>query len=75
LSGTTRSAWEYRIEAGADAARLDALGQDGWELAAIDGGAFYFKRPRPSFTEQVTLDQRERVFAARAPREGDRAAS
>jgi hypothetical protein len=45
---------------------LDALGRDGWELAGTAAGeepVLLFKRPRPSFREQVTLDQKRRYYA------------
>lgn len=59
------TAWEYHLEQAGemDADRLAALGQEGWELAAIDPGSgrAIFKRPAPDFSERITLAQRERV--------------
>ena len=47
-----RTIWEYRIAINPDLKRLDDMGEEGWELAAIkmekDGaGEYYFKRPVP----------------------------
>lgn len=47
--------WEYLIEGwpgGHEGKRtLDALGNDGWELTAVDGGWCVFKRPRADESE------------------------
>lgn len=49
--------WEYRrVEGQAD---LVPLGADGWELVALRGGEWIFKRPEPDPAERFTLDQRE----------------
>lgn len=65
MSATDGTTWEYRVVKGADEEALNALGDDGWELVggAGDGPALVFKRPRPSFREQVTLDQKRRYYA------------
>ena len=50
----------------ADETGLNALGRDGWELVGIapgDESGLLFKRPAPSFREQVTLDQKRRYYA------------
>ncbi|HVL24863.1 MAG TPA: hypothetical protein VM450_12315 [Thermomicrobiales bacterium] len=60
--------WEYHIEAiGArtDVSRLNALGNEGWELVAtLPEGHLVFKRPAPNLRERITLDQRAAVDAA-----------
>ena len=60
-------AWEYWLETASELerARLDALGREGWELAAIDPvrDRAIFKRPGPDYRERITLAQRERVAA------------
>ena len=57
------SGWEYLILHRAEVGQLPQLGRLGWELISVttepDGGQLYFKRPLPSFREQITLDQRE----------------
>ena len=55
--------WEYQTAANPDEDRLNALGADGWELVGVENGICYFKRLRPSFREQVTLDQKRRYYA------------
>jgi hypothetical protein len=47
-----RTIWEYRTAINPDLKRLNDMGEEGWELAAIkaekDGpGEYYFKRPVP----------------------------
>lgn len=63
--------WEYRIAVGLDEAALNALGAEGWELVAVtgetlgsDSPTLFFKRPGLSFRERVTLEQKQRYFAA-----------
>jgi hypothetical protein len=56
--------WEYlTLDHAPD---LAELGRQGWELVAVvareAGDAFYFKRPLPSFRDQVTMDQRNRAY-------------
>lgn len=58
--------WEYRTGAGLDVDGLNALGAEGWELVAVQDGAFYLKRPGLGFKERVTLEQRAHYFAGRA---------
>jgi hypothetical protein len=60
--------WEHRRVLDPDEETLTAIGNDGWELVAIDprDGAHVFKRPRISFRERVTRDQTARVYASRA---------
>lgn len=53
--------WEYcRTQ---DETRLNALGQEGWELVAVvpfeNFATFYFKRPCLPLCDQITLDQRK----------------
>jgi hypothetical protein len=58
--------WEYHK--GSSDENLHELGREGWELVAVvpsGPGAhltFYFKRPAPSFREQVTEDQKRRYY-------------
>ncbi len=52
--------WEYRRLDPEDA-DLDILGAEGWELIAA-GGTLIFKRPAPSFSERVTIDQKRAVY-------------
>lgn len=63
---TTR--WTYRVDIvdRIDAAGLNVLGADGWELISVrtheEGGIeLIFKRPAPDFRTRVTLDQRAEV--------------
>ena len=56
--------WEYlTLDRAPD---LAELGRQGWELVAVvtreAGDSFYFKRPLPSFRDQVTTDQRTRYY-------------
>jgi hypothetical protein len=59
-----RIKWEYLIKE--SPAGMNALGLEGWELVAVapqDGGSlFYYKRPAPSVSEAITLEQRLRVL-------------
>ena len=52
-----RQAWQYRIEVTSDRTQrvdiaaenqriLDARAAEGWELAAVGNGFFYFRRPK-----------------------------
>ena len=55
---TTRSGWEYRVDpvpdvgtdrersAEADARLINQRAAEGWELAAVGGSNYYFKRTR-----------------------------
>ena len=56
--------WDYHLESAPDGARLAVLGGEGWELVAIDPkhGRYVFKRPRPSFRDRVTLEQKSRYY-------------
>lgn len=63
----TPQRWEYHVEPNPTlpAARLNALGSAGWELAGIDdrdGTTYVFRRPVQSFVERVTLEQRARYY-------------
>ena len=49
--------WEYRRVVGE--VELEVLGAEGWELVALQGGEWIFKRPEPEPAERFTLDQRE----------------
>lgn len=55
--------WEYRTTGVLSEVELNELGHDGWELTGIAGDIFYMKRPRLSFREQVTVDQKRRYYA------------
>jgi hypothetical protein len=55
--------WEYRVSQNLSEASLDQLGSEGWELVSVENGMCYLKRPRLSFREQVTLDQKRRYYA------------
>ena len=57
------TSWEYLTATNLDQTRLNELGADGWELAGIERGEFFLKRPRLSFREQVTLEQKQRYYA------------
>lgn len=61
-----RQQWEYRISETHEG--MEELGSEGWELVAVtvlDGRErFYFKRPAPSMSERITLEQRDRVLSA-----------
>ncbi len=64
--------WDYHWLDWKDEEGLIALGAHGWELAATlpgvsgePGGRLCLKRPRPSFRERVTLDQKRHVYASR----------
>jgi hypothetical protein len=56
--------------------RLNELGAEGWELAAValaDGKSVptcYFKRPGQDLRERVTLDHRQQYVAAKAAEQG-----
>ncbi|MEA2529063.1 MAG: hypothetical protein QOF33_1369 [Thermomicrobiales bacterium] len=67
MSHDERRTWEYRAVENPGTDELDALGREGWELAsAFTAGEetrLLFKRPRPSFRDEVTLDQKRRYFA------------
>lgn len=57
--------WDYRVEAMPNPKALARIGDEGWELVAIDpkNGDYIFKRPRLSFRERVTLEQKQRYYA------------
>jgi D-ribose pyranase len=57
--------WQYRRLAGEQ--DLDQLGAQGWELVAIRGDEWLFKRPAPDPSERFTLEQRTAALASRAP--------
>ena len=63
----TSTKWLYSVHRGAMSQdRLNEIGKEGWELVAVTDGTdeptFYFKRPHPTLTEAITLEQRERYF-------------
>jgi len=67
LGKVAATKWHYYVRQGAlsqDA--LNEIGKEGWELVSVDSygdePVFYFKRPHPTLTEAVTLEQRERYF-------------
>jgi D-ribose pyranase len=54
--------WQYlRLSAEPE---LEPLGAEGWELVAIRGEEWLFKRPTPSPAERFTLDQRAAALAS-----------
>lgn len=60
-----RMKWEYLVSRSEE--ELGKLGQEGWELVSVvtaEAGAsrFYYKRPAPSVSESITLEQRTRVL-------------
>jgi len=56
-----QSRWEYlRWNGEPD---LEGLGRDGWELVAIRGEEWVFKRPEADPSERFTLEQRDAVLA------------
>jgi hypothetical protein len=63
LGGYESLGWEYLMLSAVDNDRMNELGVEGWELVAIAGDTYRFKRPRLSFKEQVTLDQKRRYYA------------
>jgi D-ribose pyranase len=55
------TAWEYlRVQGEPD---LTRMGRDGWELIALRGDEWIFKRPEPDPAERFTLEQREAALA------------
>lgn len=59
------SGWEYlSFEVSPDVliARLNELGNEGWELVAIAAGQGILKRQKSDLREIVTADQRTRVY-------------
>jgi D-ribose pyranase len=54
--------WQYLRLAGEPA--LDTLGAEGWELVAIRGEEWLFKRPAPGPAERFTLEQRGSALSA-----------
>lgn len=60
-----RTCWEYHVST--DPGAMARLGEEGWELVAVTAPAggpetFYYKRPAPSVSERITLEQRERAL-------------
>lgn len=56
-----RPSWEYlHLTRPPD---LDQLGNEGWELVALRGEEWIFKRPEPDPAERFTLDQRDAALA------------
>lgn len=53
--------WEYLRTP--DPEDLAALGREGWELVAIQGAEWVFKRPEPDAAERFTRDQRDAALA------------
>ena len=56
-----KTPWEYHRTNGKP--DLEALGREGWELVALDGGEWIFKRPAADPTERFTLEQRDAALA------------
>jgi hypothetical protein len=58
--------WEYNVvDLDNDDPRLHTLGRGGWELVAAERGALYFRRPRLSFRDRVTLEQKHAIYRSR----------
>lgn len=61
-----RMKWEYLTCRSFDEVEMASLGLEGWELVAVtvtDGTeSFYYKRPAPSVSETITLEQRARAL-------------
>lgn len=56
-----QAGWEYlRVDGEPD---LDGFGRDGWELVAIRGAEWVFKRPEADPAERFTLEQRDAALA------------
>lgn len=56
-----RAQWEYlRVPGEPD---LDQLGREGWELVALRGSEWLFKRPEPDPSERFALQQRAAALA------------
>ncbi|MDF2937585.1 MAG: hypothetical protein K0Q90_2958 [Paenibacillaceae bacterium] len=61
-----RTKWDYLVSHTEE--ELAQLGQEGWELVSVvpvpDSGTsrFYYKRPAPTVSECITLEQRSRVL-------------
>lgn len=60
-----RTKWEYLVSHTEE--ELTRLGQEGWELVSVVPAAnatdrFYYKRPAPTVSESITLEQRSRVL-------------
>jgi hypothetical protein len=75
VSGNQHPTWEYISAADLSTDALNEFGQAGWELVAVENRVFYMKRPRISFKEQVTLDQKQRYYALWDVEAGDKGAS
>jgi D-ribose pyranase len=52
--------WQYRRQQGEP--DLETLGREGWELVAVRGEEWIFKRPEPDAATRFTLEQREAVL-------------
>ena len=61
-TAVTADRWQYRRVKGEP--KLEALGAEGWELVAIRGEEWLFKRPAPEPTERFTLEQRAAALGA-----------
>jgi D-ribose pyranase len=61
--------WQYRRLMGEP--DLDRLGAEGWELVAIRGEEWLFKRPGVDPTERFTLEQRAAALAGPAAHPAD----
>lgn len=56
--------WDYRWLDGGDEAHLASLGERGWEVVgtSADATRLLLKRPKHTFRERVTLDQKRHVY-------------
>lgn len=66
MSHHSHHAWEYTILSRNALASLNSLGAEGWQMITDTKDPdtdFILKRPKRTFQEQVTLDQRKRYFA------------
>ena len=61
--------WEYRTTV--DPADLEPLGREGWELVSVVSRdtqtVHYLRRPLPTMTERVTLEQRDQLKRSPVP--------
>ncbi|MNC15394.1 hypothetical protein D3C75_632100 [compost metagenome] len=61
-----RTKWDYLVSHNQE--EMSQLGQEGWELVSVvqapggEASRFYYKRPAPTVSESITLEQRARVL-------------
>ena len=68
-SSAASGTWEYLTIPESERDHLSHLGMEGWELVAIGGRPddrlLYLKRPAPSLSSRVTIEQRNRYYVSR----------